>query len=513
MDVRLFLLFSVLVLTLIIGVIAILFITGTFTAGLDENKHLVENELNHAADSISQQYGELSAHAIDFSRELSRSMEANSVKYGISLNQLNEHPEILEEMMASEFERTLFTLQKSDSSGAFFILNATINPTLENAEHSRAGIYIKNMEPNIISSSAPNFIVLRGMPGISRQNSLPLHTQWKMEFYIMDTLWYHRPLEAARANPDLPLSRLYYWDPVTIITGCSEEVMLCTVPLIDSKGNVFGVCGIEISSMLFKLTHLPDNQYYNRLFCLLAQVKDDQLDFARSMIAGGYSAKIMVRDGGTLKISTPSTIYTYSQEGSRFLGLHKPIQLYPSGSAFGEENWVAAVMIPEADIVTSITRLNLLLIALLMLLVVAGIAAALVLSRRFIKPINEGLDIIKSADLSRAPRTKVAEIDDLIDYLAVRNRELSEKARQENLSLSLLDEFLANTKDLSPAERAVYDLYIKGHTAKEIAEILSLSINTIKTHNKRIYQKLNVNSREELLLYISMLQEIGAALD
>jgi len=45
--------------------------------------------------------------------------------------------------------------------------------------------------------------------------------------------------------------------------------------------------------------------------------------------------------------------------------------------------------------------------------------------------------------------------------------------------------------------------------AKEIAEILCLSINTIKTHNKRIYMKLNVASRRELLLYVEMLKEAG----
>ena len=46
-----------------------------------------------------------------------------------------------------------------------------------------------------------------------------------------------------------------------------------------------------------------------------------------------------------------------------------------------------------------------------------------------------------------------------------------------------------------------------GHTAREIAEILCLSINTIKTHNRRIYMKLNVTSRKELMVYIQMMEE------
>ncbi|NLZ90367.1 MAG: helix-turn-helix transcriptional regulator, partial [Clostridiales bacterium] len=66
-----------------------------------------------------------------------------------------------------------------------------------------------------------------------------------------------------------------------------------------------------------------------------------------------------------------------------------------------------------------------------------------------------------------------------------------------------------NIKTLSPSERAVFDLYAEGYTPKQAAEKLFVSINTIKTHNKRIYMKLNVASREELLLYISMLKEIG----
>ena len=57
------------------------------------------------------------------------------------------------------------------------------------------------------------------------------------------------------------------------------------------------------------------------------------------------------------------------------------------------------------------------------------------------------------------------------------------------------------------AEKAVFNLYLKGHTAKEIADILCLSINTIKTHNKRIYMKLNVSSRKELMVYIKMMEE------
>jgi len=69
LGIRLFLLLLVLVITIMLGVIAILIITGTFTAGVSESEKLVENELNHAAAEISQQYGELSVQTIEFSKQ------------------------------------------------------------------------------------------------------------------------------------------------------------------------------------------------------------------------------------------------------------------------------------------------------------------------------------------------------------------------------------------------------------------------------------------------------------
>jgi DNA-binding CsgD family transcriptional regulator/uncharacterized protein YneF (UPF0154 family) len=510
---RLFLLLAVLVVTIILGVIAILIVTGTFTAGLSENERIVENELIYVSQNISQEYGQLSLQTVEFSKALSDIMEEKMNKLGISAADLQDHPEMLEEIVSVGYEQAFFSLQLAKSSGAFFVLDATVNPALDDAQSSRAGLYLKNMEPNIVNSLAPNIIVLRGFPSISRTNSLPLHAQWKMEFDInnIDAPYYHRPIDAANLNPELPLSRLYYWSPAFKLPGTSEDIMLCSVPLIDSRGHVFGVCGLEISAMLFKLSNMPHRGTYQRMFCVFSPLTENKIDLQKSMFAGGYSAKMTSKGNTTLKISDQGRSfcsYKQSQDHS-FLGLHKPINLYAKDSAFSDEEWVAALMIPEGDVVSSITQLNLMLIFLLTILVLLGIVAAYFLSRNFLKPIFEGLDIIKSENLSEAPRTQIPEINDLIDFLKVHNEELYEKAKQENLSLSSLDEFLENTEKLTPSERLVFDHYVKGYTPKETAEELFLSINTIKTHNKRIYTKLNVKSRDELLLYVKLLKEIG----
>lgn len=50
---------------------------------------------------------------------------------------------------------------------------------------------------------------------------------------------------------------------------------------------------------------------------------------------------------------------------------------------------------------------------------------------------------------------------------------------------------------LSPREQAVLDCLAKGLTYKQIADQLEISIDTIRTHLRRIYEKLHVQSRTE----------------
>ncbi|MBQ9067968.1 MAG: response regulator transcription factor, partial [Eggerthellaceae bacterium] len=52
---------------------------------------------------------------------------------------------------------------------------------------------------------------------------------------------------------------------------------------------------------------------------------------------------------------------------------------------------------------------------------------------------------------------------------------------------------------LSRRERQVYVLLLEGKSNGEISAALNVSQNTVKTHVSRVFDKLNVNSRIELL--------------
>jgi two-component system response regulator NreC len=55
--------------------------------------------------------------------------------------------------------------------------------------------------------------------------------------------------------------------------------------------------------------------------------------------------------------------------------------------------------------------------------------------------------------------------------------------------------------DLTPREREVLQLIVEGHTSKQIAEMLGLSVKTVQSHRTSLMQKLNVHDRGDLIKY------------
>lgn len=73
--------------------------------------------------------------------------------------------------------------------------------------------------------------------------------------------------------------------------------------------------------------------------------------------------------------------------------------------------------------------------------------------------------------------------------IATSKENASEQARCDNIHLS-------------PKENEVVALLAQGHSYAEISVLLSISENTLKTHIKRIYKKLNVHNRTQAILAV-----------
>jgi DNA-binding NarL/FixJ family response regulator len=73
------------------------------------------------------------------------------------------------------------------------------------------------------------------------------------------------------------------------------------------------------------------------------------------------------------------------------------------------------------------------------------------------------------------------------------------------ISESLLDSFLVGPtrhgSALTNRERGVVQLIAEGHTNKQIAAVLTISLKTVETHRATVMRKLNLSSSAALVLY------------
>jgi DNA-binding CsgD family transcriptional regulator len=66
-------------------------------------------------------------------------------------------------------------------------------------------------------------------------------------------------------------------------------------------------------------------------------------------------------------------------------------------------------------------------------------------------------------------------------------------------------------ENLSPREREVLELLARGYLYKEIAEALHISVPTVNTHTRRIYEKLHVRSRSQAIAKFTHIPNVTAA--
>ena len=73
---------------------------------------------------------------------------------------------------------------------------------------------------------------------------------------------------------------------------------------------------------------------------------------------------------------------------------------------------------------------------------------------------------------------------------------------EQQLSSFLPAHFPYKTDKLSEKELQVAELVLRGYTYTDIAVTLKIQPNTVKTHQKRIYSKLHINSKRELFALV-----------
>lgn len=526
---RLWVLQILLTFTLLLCIYSLLIVTGIITAFNDNSHILLKKQLDNSAKELSQKYSEISTNSVDLAGKINKNIEKSLSVEGLTTSDIKSHPQLLELILGNEVEKSILAMQKTGVSGVFVFLDATVNPDLSRALDSKAGFYIIDLDPNIMPFSSNALFLHYGSSAVARKNGMYLHTEWGLEYDTgiqrekSATNFYNIPFAAAVRNKGARLQDLGYWSPFFKSADNSEIAMVFSVPLIDKNGLPYGVCGLEISRTFFdKIMPPPVSPIFDHMILLFSTSDSNRISMKNAAFISDNSGWLP-QYGCEYLLSTAipddrdNYKYYYFEPSNRnsIIGLDTNVSLYPSKTVFKDQKWILAALVPTKDVKK--TSQVYLIFTIFSGLFILGIVVSYYTSWRYIEPIVNTFNKIK--EYGPPPnKTNIPEIDDFIEFLMKYPYESSEYIQADEnmihsvdtsittlasfeLAESQFEEFTKRFNTLSKAEREVFDLYIKGHTAKEISQMLYVSINTVKSHNKKIYSKMNVNSRVELLSY------------
>ena len=503
MQRKLMLYWASMILVVFAAVMLLLSIAGAFSRDDEQLHEVMELHLSNTGDTLASQLDHLTAQSLNLSKELSREIEGALVQEGISLQEVNDDPERLLKLQEVMYPLISTTLQTANCNGAYAILDATTNTGLEGADHSRSGIHLRYSNLSASSPVVPTVVYFRGIPDIARQKNLELHNRWNLEF---DT----DQIPGYRELMDTPLDRpaqRYFWSRRIDLKDTWESAILLCVPIVGSDGTVYGVCGVEISALYFQLSYPAVEGQFGSAVTVMAPLRDSRL-----MLSDGLagSVKGTYLDGQeTLAIHQGRYYNEYDTGNERYIGLHQTIPI--SKGEAGDTAWAVAILIPQESYAayTADIQMTWIIAALGLLLVL--LALSFFLARRFVRPITDSLKRFQQEELpGQGMSSGISEVDELAEFLnaRARNQRLEQGELPPNIA-ELFDQFIERKDLLTEAEWNILRYYIDGHEIAEIPDLAFISMSTVRKHNRSIYQKLGVVSRDELMLYIDLLRRCG----
>lgn len=516
-------LLATLVLTLLLSGLVLL---GQFTGTKQKTYETLDFQAEVFSRQIQAHVEDLAVMGIHLSADTTKAIERFLTENHMVFSQINDSEERVEGIQRTVFGILKQKLLEANCSGAFIVLNATVNSAAEDAAHSRTGLYLQRSS---LDYSDNSILLYRGLSELGKEQKAMPHRKWRLEFNTHLFPDYARLMDCC----ELPLARAYRISNIFTLPGTSERAMLMTLPIIGSDGLVYGLCGFEISESYFRHIFSQPSKLEHALF-VMNKGCEGIINHADSFSCGITDGYYLSPDGA-YKASTFGSGLTLFRGGtSSYIGVTKEVSLCKNGDSF-----FVTALVPRQDYDRWILEDIIRAVLLILLLFTATVGCSYFFTRRYLSPIKRGLERLKQKEYDSY--SGVSEIDDLFAFLAQQDRlneETVDAMRRENANMQIsleemqtahsetvrqverlaysrkdevdpddYQDFKNGLKFLTEREREILDLYIAGKTVKDIVELTGLKETTVRFHNRNIYTKLGVHSLKQLLRFCAILQQ------
>ena len=501
-----------------------LFFLGHFSTA----KQSAANNLNFQMKTFERQilkyFEDLTRMGESLSDNVAKKTEEFLSSHGITIKDLDNDAQKITALQNLLFEKLGSELLKTDCSGAFVMLGATTDTSVIGAEKSRTGLYFKRSSQD---EADETLLLYRGIADIGREKGVFPHRKWQLEFDLNEVHDYDEYLKHSSPTEGITP----FLTGIALLPGTSERAMHFVVPVFGRDGSQYGFCGFEIASWYFK-RHFEQPTQLEHLTCMMFPKNGDSYDTENGFSTGVYGGYYL----------PPQGVFTVTDigDGLSALGGESALVANVRQTVICGDEYVLFAAYPKSEYDKEVADNVVSVVLLVLLLLCTTFTVCMVFSRKFLQPLLKGLDQIRKQEHKDA-ESGLTEIDDLFAFLAEQDRlrdEEAEMLKRQNEDLATVTEnqtneigkrqaeierlaysrkteidpedyemFKIGLKELTKTEKTVFDLYLQGKTAKEIADILNIRDSTLKFHNHNILEKLGVSSRKQMLRYATLLKQ------
>ena len=501
---------SVFGVVMFLGIVLAFLVTSNIVPNTRSAASVMLRERDKARDDIREHFGNAAAETVTLSKMLSADIEGILSDADISFSELSENGELLLELLDRETDLLQLALERANCSGVFLILDTTINPSIEGAENSRSGVYIRRVEPKRIGNPS-EMLYLRGNTQFAIKRGMTLQANWNLEFDISGRALWTLPLRAHTSANETSLTNLYVWTFGAVVPEAAGTSLICSIPLVDSLGNALGVCGLEISQTNFRYSHSVETERYTGLAMMFSGVNSGVLNLSDSLYSGNMEVSTRLADSGYMDIANGNdrdAPERYSVKDEYYRAVYTEIPLYANSSYFADSQFALSVLLPESahrkEFLADILRFSVILLCMLAL----GVILSFILSKRLAKPLSATVAALKNAGSEEFDDRLIVGITELDELLRLySNRNPGQPAQLRDM----FADFMEKIKQLTPTELTIATRHFRGRSFDEICEELTIAASTLKTHNRHIYKKLDIKGADELRLYLELIRNSNFA--
>ena len=524
MHSKLLLYMFTLVLVIVMFIAVGLFFVGQFSTTTKKYSSNLTFQNEFYTRQIEKYFDDLSMMTEMLANDSSAIIDNYLNENGIHISALNDSQYYTEGVQEALFPKLEEELLKADASGAFIMLNATVNTGEANSDKSKTGLYFQR---STLDRTDETLLLFRGNAELGRKKNIMPHRKWRLEFRT-DFV----PQTENFFNETIVKEKKSVLTDIFTLNGTSEKVMAFITSLFGADGSYYGICGFEISNNYFKDFFVQPTRL-EQLTCTFSKTeKDGKIDCENIFWTGvlnGYSLK----PSGTLVPKKMNNTLTEFLGENTFVAAKNEITILNTP-------YTLVVMQPKSEFDKTVAINVTKIVLVCFLLIISAVVLCIFFSRKFVSPVIKSLEKIRMQEHAR-PKSDIIEIDDLFVYLAEQDRlrdlemknlkhqneeltivtenQTSEidkrKTEIERLAYSRKNEidpdnyeaFKIGLKELTKTEKTVFNLYLQGKTAKEITDILNIRESTLKFHNHNILEKLCVSSRKQMLRYATLLKQ------